>query len=123
MNNSRKALGNLGEDLACEYLHGLGHTILKRNWRIGHCEVDIISLDAKGIHFVEVKSRVAPLASSPLDSLTYDKQKSLVKAAKAYLAKQEAAGTELFFDAITVIFEGDSTEVRYYPEVFIPLYY
>jgi len=122
METSRKSLGNMGEELACEYLQSMGHTILRRGWRSGHCEVDIISLDAKGVHFVEVKSRVAPLSCSPLDSLTYSKRRSLTKAAIAFLAKHESVGTELFFDAVTVIFDGEETDIAYYPEVFIPLY-
>ena len=123
MTTSRKSLGDLGEELACEYLQGMGHTIWKRGWRAGHCEVDIISLDGRGVHFVEVKSRVAPLSGSPLDALTYSKKRSLTKAAKAFLAKHESVGTELFFDAVTVIFDGNRTDISYYPEVFIPLYY
>ena len=44
--NSRGELGRLGEDIACRYLENLGHTILDRNWRWGHLEIDIISFDA-----------------------------------------------------------------------------
>ena len=49
--NHRSELGQLGERLACELLMGMGHTILERNWRSGHLEIDIISFDAEGIHF------------------------------------------------------------------------
>jgi putative endonuclease len=35
----------------------MGHTILERNWRSGHLEIDIISFDKDGTHFVEVKTR------------------------------------------------------------------
>ena len=123
MQTSRKSLGNLGEEIACDYLRRLGHTVLRRGWRASHQEVDLITKDSRGVHFVEVKSRVAPLASSPLDSLTYSKKRNLVKAANAFVARGEAVGTEIFFDAVTVIFEGEKTFVRYYPEIFIPLYY
>ena len=53
MGTSRKQVGDLGEGLACSYLESRGHTILRKNWRIGHLEVDIISRDAQGLHFVE----------------------------------------------------------------------
>ena len=46
--NYRRELGNLGEELACEYLQRHGHTLLKRNWRSGHLEIDIITLDKDG---------------------------------------------------------------------------
>ena len=53
----RRDLGRLGEDIACDLLRKMGHTILERNYRNGHLEIDIISIDADGIHFVEVKTR------------------------------------------------------------------
>ena len=49
--------GKEGEDEACRFLIDKGHTILERNWRSGHLEIDLITEAADGIHFVEVKSR------------------------------------------------------------------
>ena len=49
-------IGRRGEDIVCDYLVDRGHTILERNWRWGHLEIDIISINNIGIHFVEVKS-------------------------------------------------------------------
>ena len=48
--NHRRDLGQKGEDIACGLLEGMGHSILERNYRSGHLEIDIISLDADGIH-------------------------------------------------------------------------
>ena len=42
--NYRRDLGRQGEDIACTLLESMGHTILERNWRSGHLEIDIISL-------------------------------------------------------------------------------
>ena len=53
----RRQLGKAGEYVACGFLRSMGHIILERNWRSGHLEIDIISLDRDGIHFVEVKTR------------------------------------------------------------------
>ena len=58
-------MGDLGEDLASRYLEQLGHTVLERNWRHSHLEIDLITLDAEGLHFVEVKSRTAPVSAAP----------------------------------------------------------
>lgn len=38
------ALGKQGEDEVCQYLIRHGHTILDRNWRYGHLEIDIVTL-------------------------------------------------------------------------------
>ncbi|MGN1232352.1 MAG: YraN family protein, partial [Candidatus Cryptobacteroides sp.] len=50
--NGKGKLGKAGEDEVCNYLISRGHTILKRNWRSGKQEIDIISLACDGIHFV-----------------------------------------------------------------------
>ena len=55
--NKRQKLGQVGEELACRYLTEIGHTVIERNWRSGHLEIDVISISPDGIHFVEVKTR------------------------------------------------------------------
>jgi len=50
-------LGKKGEDLAADYLRKKGYRILKRNWRSGRNEVDIIADNNEYIVFVEVKTR------------------------------------------------------------------
>lgn len=122
----KKVLGRRGEDEACLYLVGKGHTILERNWRTSHLEIDIVSLDKNGIHFVEVKSRTAPLEADPQDSVTYTKQKRITKAAMSYMGKMDkklvSGDTEVFFDVAAVIFDGDRTIVEYFPQAYIPIY-
>lgn len=122
MENTRKTLGNLGEDLACEYLTSHGHVILDRNWRYGHLEIDIISKDSQGLHFVEVKSRVAPVSAEPEENVGWQKQRRLTSAANAYLNSRTAGDLEVTFDIITVVFDGEKTDIRYYNQAFIPIY-
>lgn len=118
--------GRRGEEAACEYLRRLGHTIVERNWRSGHLEVDIITLAADGLHFVEVKTRIAPFASAPEESVTATKQRKIVNAARRYLHSDEKkhiyCDAELFFDVISVIFAGEDVEVQYFPQAYIPIY-
>jgi len=40
-------LGKLGEQMATKYLEDNGYTILERNYRKGHLEIDIIALDPR----------------------------------------------------------------------------
>lgn len=124
----KKAAGRLGEGLAAEYLRGLGQVILERNWRSGHLEVDIISLADDGLHFVEVKSRKAPLSADPETAITAQKMQKIVKAAHRYLhspdvRKLSGRRPEIFFDAVTVvIYNNTETEINYYPRVYTPFY-
>ena len=118
-------IGRMAEDLACGYLTRNGHTVVARNWRSGHLEVDIVSTDAAGIHFVEVKSRVAPVQAGPEENVGYRKQRRLAAAARAYLHSAENISLlgqkEVFFDVFSVIFEGEKVETEYYPQAFIPI--
>lgn len=50
-------LGREGEDEALLYLTQKGYTLLARNWRIGHLEIDIVAEWFGEIVFVEVKTR------------------------------------------------------------------
>ena len=57
MRNETALTGKRGEAAVADYLTAKGHTIVARNWRCGHLELDIVSLDKTGLHFVEVKTR------------------------------------------------------------------
>lgn len=121
------AVGKFGEDAAVEFLEKRGHIILERNWRFSHCELDIISFDRKGIHIVEVKTRVAPVTARPEENVNVLKRKRMIAAAKGYLnsedfKKKKNSYEEVFFDVIGVTFDRDKTDIEYFPQAFIPLY-
>jgi len=137
MKKGTQATGKRGEDEASEYLRGLGHTILERNWRSSHLEIDIISADPRGVHFVEVKSRTAPVMASPEENVRADKQRRLARAAQSYLHKVKlppGIGDETFFDVISVVFDGPAgapesctggkvLSLEYFPQAWIPMYF
>jgi putative endonuclease len=56
----RRALGALGEKLAASHLQRLGFSVLARNVRTRHGEIDLIAFDGATLAFVEVKTRRAP---------------------------------------------------------------
>ena len=123
---SRMSLGRRGEDVACGFLPGKGHTIDERNYRSGHLEIDIITLDKDGVHFVEVKSRVAPVAVSPEENVTAAKQKKVADAALRYLHtskdKRLSADLEVSFDVVAVTFDGGGEIVEWFPNAYYPMY-
>ena len=120
------SLGLRGEDVACVFLSGKGHTIVERNYRSGHLEIDIITLDKDGVHFVEVKSRVAPVAVSPEENVTAAKQKKVADAALRYLHtskdKRLSADLEVSFDVVAVTFDGGGEIVEWFPNDYYPMY-
>ena len=120
------SLGRRGEDVACGFLSGKGHTIVERNYRSGHLEIDIITLDKDGVHFVEVKSRVAPVAVSPEENVTAAKQKKVADAALRYLHtskdKRLSADLEVSSDVVAVTFDGGGEIVEWFPNAYYPMY-
>ena len=125
MDTNRQKVGKRGEDEACLYLIQQGHTVLDRNWRSGHLELDIVSLSSDGLHFVEVKSRNAPAVADPEENVGAQKRARLVRAAKAYLQsrrRQQLDEMDIWFDVLTVLFDNEKTTINYYPNAFIPIY-
>lgn len=55
----RRALGAVGEEIACQHLQRRDFAILQRNVRTRHGEIDIIARDKRALLFVEVKTRRA----------------------------------------------------------------
>ena len=115
-------IGKTGEDIACDFLLSRGHRILDRNWRAGHLELDIVSEAPDGVHFVEVKARTAPVTTLLSDQVNLLKQKRICAAAGQYLNQNHIPGREVFFDIVSVLFEGEETKVRYFPQAWIPLH-
>lgn len=108
--------------MACDFLESCGHIIMDRNWRGGHLEIDIVSEAPDGVHFVEVKARTAP-SPAPLDKqVTKIKQKRICAAALQYLNTHSLQGREVFFDVVSVTFDGPQTMLKYYPQAWIPMF-
>ena len=123
--NHRQTLGKRGEDIACRHLQSMGHTILERNWRSGHLEIDIISIDPEGIHFVEVKTRQKSIQGPPQDNVNTAKQKRITKAALGYLHSAKGLpgkDLECIFDVIAVTIIGEQAEIEWIPQAYIPIY-
>lgn len=122
--DSRQQTGKFGEDMAADYLEGKGFTILARNWRSGHYELDIVAVDDDGIHFVEVRTRINP-EILPQETVNSAKQRKVVEAAKRFLreeAYRRFSDFEAFFDVVGVTLSNVGTDLEYIPQAFIPMY-
>lgn len=115
-------LGELGEQMACDFLETRGHQILDRNWRGGHLEIDIVSESSDGLHFIEVKARKTPVTTAVSDQVSSVKQRRISAAALKYLNNKHLEGREVFFDVVSVLFDGSEAVVRYFPQAWIPMY-
>lgn len=123
--DNRQELGRRGEDLACRLLERMGHTVLERNWRSGHLEIDIISWNPEGIHFVEVKTRRQSIQAPPQENVDRRKQRKIAKAALNFLRTDKGLpfrNQECLFDVAAITFHGDRAETEWIPQAYIPIY-
>ena len=123
--NYRQSLGKKGEEIACRFLESKGHTILERNFRSGHLEIDIISLNEEGMHFVEVKTRRKSIQAPPQENVGNLKQSRIAKAALRFLKTRKGlpyGSHECFFDVAAVTFDGDRAKLEWFPQAYIPIY-
>ena len=123
--DSRRTLGQQGEDLACRMLEARGHLVLERNWRHGHLEIDIISIDPSGIHFVEVKARRDSIQAPPQYNVDRAKQSRITRAALGFLNSRKGipyGNYECHFDIVAVTFEGEGYRTEWFPQAYIPIY-
>ena len=48
-------LGKWGEDCATDYLQRMDYTIVARDWKSGHRDIDIIAIDEETLVFSAIK--------------------------------------------------------------------
>lgn len=99
----RRAVGNVGEDLAGEFLEKNGMKILKRNYTIRGGEIDLIALDkGQTLVFVEVKFRRNGEFGSGEEAIGPVKQKRLINAAERFIFDNDMGGFPARFDAVII---------------------
>lgn len=122
----RQRTGRRGEDEAAAFLEKEGFRILERNWRHSRLEVDIIALRGNELHIVEVKSRTVPAAAPPEVNVNRRKCRHLTDAANAYMHAGSRAALpadlDIYFDIVSVVFDGPDFDIEYYPKAFTPIY-
>ena len=111
--------GKKGEDIAVEYLQKKGYKILERNWVSGKNEIDIIAREGKYTIVVEVKTRHSNYAGEPETAVTKDKQKSLIRAANAYVRKMNL-DDEVRFDIISILVVKGKEQINHIEDAFYP---
>ncbi len=115
--DGRKERGQAGEDAAARLLERAGMRILARNWRCGRLELDIVCRDGETLVFVEVRTRLRGGLVSPAESLTPAKQRNFMRAARAYLAENDAWNHPCRFDLVCVLDAGATLELEHHRHV------
>lgn len=109
----RHHLGRLGERLAAEHLERRGCSIVARNHRTRHGEIDLIALEGETLVFVEVKTRRG--RGEPWDALHHAKRLQVRRMARAYLSEappNRPRPALVRFDAIGVVVDARGRMTR-----------
>lgn len=118
MKSNNKVTGEIGEQLACDFLLNKGYQILERNYQQQKTEVDIIAKHQNFLVIVEVKTRSSNFVN-PESAVSKTKQKTLVEAAVLYQEKH-AIKSEIRFDIIAIIKTKQETEILHFEDAFYP---
>lgn len=116
-NNIHK--GNVGEEIATNFLLKKGYDVLEKNWRFKHLEIDIIASINNTLVVVEVKLRANDSYGNPEDFVTKSKQRNLIKAANFYI-QENNINWETRFDVVSIIHNPGALQVEHIENAFYP---
>jgi putative endonuclease len=111
----RHHLGRVGEDLALAHLERLGYTLVVRNHRTRHGELDLVVFAGTTLVFVEVKTRRASGSGrGPWEALHARKRQQVRRMAAAFLLEvsDRPRSPDVRFDAIGVVIDAYGKLVR-----------
>lgn len=117
--STKHNIGSGAENLALDFLEKQGLSLLKANFFCRLGEIDLIMRDKQTIVFVEIRSKTPSRYGSGAESITYAKQKKLIKTAAFYL-KQEKSSYQVFtrFDVISINLETQA--IKWIKQAFSP---
>jgi len=102
---TKRKLGDIGENIACEFLKKHGYEVVERNYLRKWGEIDIVSKKAGKIHFIEVKSvnheTYSNIGYRPEENMHPWKLKRLGRVIQTYLLHRKLEG-EWQLDLVTV---------------------
>ena len=110
----KRKLGDIGENIACDFFERRGFKIIERNYLRKWGEIDITARKANVIHFIEVKSVThATYADGyrPEDNMHPWKLKRLSRAIQTYLLDRKL-DCDWQLDLVTVKIDQQNRKAR-----------
>ena len=105
---NRRALGARGESLASEWYVARGYTVLDRNWRTRHGELDLVLEHRQVIVFCEVKTRTTDAFGAGVEAVNREKQMRIRRLAGQWLDAHDRAHRGLRFDVVSILAPRDA---------------
>lgn len=108
-------IGQIGEDLALNFLIGRGLRVVCRNFKVAigrnskgvavSGEIDLVMTDGDYLVFVEVKTRTSTEFATPESSVTKRKQRQISRTARIYRRLMKLRGVPYRFDVVAVVLD------------------
>ena len=111
-------LGEIGEELAANWLIKNGYRIWHRNWksRYGY-ELDIVAFKDNKIHVVEVKTRTDNTFQEPYTALN-DKKLHRVRIGAGIYKRYYKLDFDIVLDGITILYHDEQHyELEFFPNL------
>lgn len=111
--------GNHAEALALAFLEKNGLRFVTKQFRCKMGEIDLIMQDTNEVVFVEVRSLTNPLYGEPFETITYGKQRKILRTANYFMLCH--AWTEQYAARIDVVsISGDqlNPKITWIPNAF-----
>ena len=112
-------IGKEGEELAARYLEDKQYSILAKNWRYRHREIDIIASQGDKIIIVEVKVRKSIGRERLEEHINRKKQHYLISAANVFMLKN-GLDKAVRFDIILLTGESGDFTLEHIEDAFSP---
>ena len=108
--------GQAAEALVAEWLLSQGCSVVGRNVRLGHWELDIVAIEGRVVVVVEVRSRGPSSFTTPLSSLDMKKRQRTRRAGERLWNRRfrnDARVDRLRFDVASVVFGPATPQLEY----------
>lgn len=116
---TRRQLGDEAESRVCELLESKGYRIIDRNAAYRFGEIDVIAEHQGVVCFVEVRMRATGGFGSPAATVSFAKQRKVVRAAMLYLQRERVLGkVAVRFDVVAVVGRGAKAVLEHIPNAF-----
>jgi putative endonuclease len=113
-----KQIGQAVEQFVCEYLQAQGLRLIERNYSCPLGEIDLIMHAQEMLIFVEVRYRRDCRFGEPVETVTANKQKKIIKTAYHYLSKRRNLDKPCRFDIVAAHGDKQHPDVEWIKNAF-----
>ena len=96
-------IGADAERLGQLYLRSQGYKVLHSNFLCSGGEIDCIAMEGSVLCFVEIRARSSAEHGHPLETIGRQKQRRIVRAARAFMDEWVGPWPNLRFDALGIL--------------------